>query len=190
MHDVIARADTRQRIAEQILDELDLVNLWSRFGTCNLVGAVAYHLVVAPDIDMEIFCPVLRIEDGFDIIQTCALHPKVKKTYYPGLASHRHHELAKKLMSGFGGVVTCELDTDLKGTLRFMDTLRLCQIGPSLGGAEALATHPATMSYYKQTPEERADLGILDELVRLAVGLEDPEDIISDLAQALDQIEK
>jgi hypothetical protein len=82
MSEVLARADTRQRIAEQILDELDLVNRWTRFGTCNLVGAVAYHLVVAPDIDMEIFCPDPRIEDGFEIIRACALYPRVTKTKF------------------------------------------------------------------------------------------------------------
>ncbi len=93
MNHVLARADTRQRIAERILDELDLISRWSRFGRCNLVGAVAYHLVVAPDIDMEIFCPDLKIEDGFEVIRACALHPKTTKTRFWNALGPPHHGL-------------------------------------------------------------------------------------------------
>lgn len=113
-------------------------------------------------------------------------HPRVKRVYYPGLPSHRHHELARKQMRGFGGVVTFEVDGDLEQTLTFLDSLKLCLIAPSLGGPESLITHPATVTYYTMTREERLEIGILDELVRLAVGFEDPEDIIADLDQALE----
>ena len=82
MNEIVSRAETRQQTAEHILRELDLVNRWSRFGTCHLVGAVAYGLVVAPDIDMEVFCPDPKIEDGFEIIRACALHPNVTKTRF------------------------------------------------------------------------------------------------------------
>ena len=75
MSDVLARADARQKIAEHILQELDLIDRWGRFGTCNVVGAVAYGLVVAPDIDIEIFCPQPRIEDGFDVLKACHCWP-------------------------------------------------------------------------------------------------------------------
>jgi len=112
-------------------------------------------------------------------------HARVRKVYYPGLPSHHHHELAKKYMRGFGGVVTFQVDGDLEDTLRFFDALRLCAIGPSLGGPESLLTHPATVSYYNNTPEERAAIGITDDLARLAVGFEESEDIIADLDQAL-----
>ncbi len=115
-------------------------------------------------------------------------HPKVKRVYYPGLPSHRHHKLAKKQMRGFGGVVTFEVDGNLEQTLRFLDSLKLCLIAPSLGGPETLITHPATVTYYTMTRDERIEIGILDELVRLAVGFEDPEDIIADLDQALEGI--
>ena len=115
-------------------------------------------------------------------------HPKVRRVYYPGLPSHRQHELAKKQMRGFGGVVTFEVDGNLEQTLKFLDSLELCLIAPSLGGPESLITHPATVTYYAITREERLAIGILDELIRLAVGLEDPEDIIADLDQALDSI--
>ncbi len=115
-------------------------------------------------------------------------HPKVKRVYYPGLPSHRHHELAKKQMKGFGGVVTFEVNGDFNQTLRFLDSLKLCLIGPSLGGPESLITHPATVTYYSLTREERLAIGVLDELVRLAVGFEDPEDIIADVDQALEKM--
>lgn len=115
-------------------------------------------------------------------------HPKVRRVYYPGLPSHRHHKLARKQMRGFGGVVTFEVDGNLEQTLRFLDSLKLCLIAPSLGGPETLITHPATVTYYTMTREERIEIGILDELVRLAVGFEDPEDIIADLDQALEGI--
>ncbi len=115
-------------------------------------------------------------------------HPKIRKIYYPGLPSHRHHEIASRQMTGFGAVVTFEIDGDLDGTLAFLDALKLCMLGPSLGGPETLITHPALNSYYTATREERYELGIIDELVRLSVGLEDPRDIIADLDQALARI--
>ncbi len=112
-------------------------------------------------------------------------HPKIKRVYYPGLPSHQQHELAKRHMRGFGGVVTFEVDGNLEQTLKFHDELKICLIAPSLGGAESLIVHPATVTYYSMTREERIEIGILDELVRLAVGFEDPEDITADLDQAL-----
>jgi len=115
-------------------------------------------------------------------------HPKIKRVYYPGLPSHQQHELAKKQMRGFGGVVTFLVDGDLEQTLKFHDELNLILIAPSLGGPESLIVHPATVTYYTMTREERIEIGILDELARLAVGFEDPEDIIYDLDQALAKI--
>jgi len=112
-------------------------------------------------------------------------HPKIRRVYYPGLPSHQQYELAKKQMRGFGGVVTFEIDGDLEQTLKFHNELKLCLIAPSLGGPESLIVHPATVTYYAMTREERIEIGILDELVRLAVGFEDPEDIMADLDQAL-----
>jgi cystathionine gamma-synthase len=107
--------------------------------------------------------------------------PRVRRVYYPGLSSHRYHQIAKKQMKGFGAVVTFEVEGNLEQTLRFLDGLKLCMLGPSLGGPETLVTHPALNSYYNISREERYKLGIIDELIRLSVGLEDPRDIISDL---------
>jgi cystathionine gamma-synthase len=107
--------------------------------------------------------------------------PKVRRVYYPGLPGHRHYKIAQKQMKGFGAVVTFEVDGNLEQTLKFLKGLKLCMLGPSLGGPETLVTHPALNSYYNITREERYKLGIIDELVRLSVGLEDPRDIMSDL---------
>jgi cystathionine gamma-synthase len=115
-------------------------------------------------------------------------HPKVRKVYYPGLKSHRHHEIARSQMKGFGAVVTFEINGDLDDTLAFLNALKLCLMGPSFGGPETLITHPALMSYYRESREERYRLGIVDELVRLSVGLEDPKDIIADLERGLARV--
>ncbi len=93
MNDLLEQAVARQQIAEHILCELDLVSRWNQVGTCNLVGAVAYHLVVAPDIDMEIACCEPKIEDGFEIMRACALHPNVIKVRFWNALGPPHHGL-------------------------------------------------------------------------------------------------
>ncbi len=124
-------------------------------------------------------------ENGQKVAEFLEKHPKVKRVYYPGLKSHPHHKIAKKQMKGFGGVVTFEVKDDTKYVLDVLSKLKIICIGPSLGGVESLITHPATVSYYKITREERLALGIKDGLIRLAVGIENAEDIIEDLKQAL-----
>lgn len=116
-------------------------------------------------------------------------HTKVRRVYYPGLASHRDHQKAVKYMSGFGGVVTFEVaTTDFAEIKQFLSSMRLFKIGPSFGGVEALITHPMTISYYDYSPEERKRLGILDELIRMSVGIEDFEDLQADVDQGLQHI--
>jgi cystathionine gamma-synthase len=112
-------------------------------------------------------------------------HPLVKRVYYPGLESHPHYQIAKRQMTGFGGVVTFETKGTLEPAKRFLNHLKLCYIAPSLGGVETLITHPATVTYYDCTRQQRYALGITDTLIRLAVGIENQEDIIGDLDQAL-----
>jgi cystathionine gamma-synthase len=114
--------------------------------------------------------------------------PKVKKVYYPGLESHPHHKVAKEQMAGFGGVVSFDLDTDLEGTRRFLNALRIPCIGASLGGVESIVSHPSTISYYELAREDRLAIGIADELVRYAVGIEEEEDLINDVEEALRNI--
>ncbi len=114
-------------------------------------------------------------------------HPGVKRVYYPGLESHPHHKIAAAQMSGFGGVVSFDIKGTLSTAKRFLDSLKLCYIAPSLGGVETLITHPGLVSYYNYTRSERYALGITDTLIRLAVGIEDPADIIADIDSALRQ---
>jgi cystathionine gamma-synthase len=113
-------------------------------------------------------------------------HPAVEKVYYPFLESHQHYDIAREQMTGGGCVVTFVMKGDLEAANRFMDNLDMILIGPSFGGPETLITHPATVSYYDYTREARYELGITDTLFRLAVGLEDTEDIIGDLARAFE----
>ena len=113
-------------------------------------------------------------------------HPAVARVYYPFLKSHRHYSIARQQMSGGGGVVTFEIKGTLATSKRFLDALQLCYIGPSLGGVETLITHPALISYYDYPRAKRIKLGITDTLFRLAVGIEDAEDLIDDLKHALE----
>lgn len=124
-------------------------------------------------------------ESGQKLAEYLEGNPKVKRVYYPGLASHPHYDVAKRQMKGFGGVVTFEVKDDATYALEFLSRLKIINIGPSLGGVESLITHPARISYYKVPREERIALGIKDGLIRLAVGVENVEDIIKDIDQAL-----
>jgi cystathionine gamma-synthase len=112
-------------------------------------------------------------------------HPAIERVWYPGLASHPDHEVAKKQMKGFGGVVSFEVRASLEETSRFIDTLRIPYIAPSLGGVDSLIEQPSLMSFFEKTTEERLELGIKDNLVRFAIGVEDANDLIADLEQAL-----
>jgi cystathionine gamma-lyase len=114
--------------------------------------------------------------------------PQVKSVRYPGLASHPQHDLARRQMRGFGGMITLHLDADLAGTRRFLETTRLFALAESLGGVESLIEHPAIMTHASIPPEQRAALGIEDNLVRLSVGIEDLADLQADLQTALNAI--
>jgi cystathionine gamma-synthase len=114
-------------------------------------------------------------------------HPAVRRVYYPGLPSHPDYAVAVEQMSAYGGVVSFELEADLAGTGKFIDQLQIPYIGPSLGGVESLVEQVALVSYYELSTEERAEIGISDSLVRLAVGIESADDLLADLAQALDK---
>ena len=113
------------------------------------------------------------------------VHPAVRRVWYPGLQSHPDHCVAARLMRGFSGVVTFEVETDLDGCCRFIDACRIPYLAPSLGGTESLIEMPAIMSFWDKTPEERLALGITDSLVRLSCGIEDADDLLSDLERAL-----
>lgn len=114
-------------------------------------------------------------------------HNKVKKVYYPGLASHPQHELAKKQMSGFGGMISIELGS-LENGKNLLRHVKIFALAESLGGVESLICHPASMTHGSVPLEDRLKLNLTDGLVRLSVGCEDAEDLISDIKNALDKV--
>jgi cystathionine gamma-lyase len=131
----------------------------------------------------------LRMErhcaNALDLARWLEQHPKVRKVIYPGLASHPQHELAKRQMRAFGGMITLCLASDLAGARRFLEKTKLFSLAESLGGVESLIEHPALMTHGSIPPDQRAALGIDDTLIRLSVGVEDLEDLREDLAEAL-----
>lgn len=112
-------------------------------------------------------------------------HPRIEAVIYPGLASHPHHELAKRQMDGFGGMLSVRVKDGLDGAKRFCERLELFTLAESLGGVESLVNHPAIMTHASIPPARRAELGIADDLVRLSVGVETLEDLRADLDRAL-----
>jgi cystathionine gamma-lyase/cystathionine beta-lyase/cystathionine gamma-lyase/homocysteine desulfhydrase len=114
-------------------------------------------------------------------------HKKVKKVFYPGLADHPQHALAKKQMTGFGAMISFETGS-LANANKMLKKVRICSLGESLGGVETLISHPATMTHAALGEKGRAEIGITDGMVRISVGIEDVEDIIADLDQALEAI--
>lgn len=125
-------------------------------------------------------------ENGMAVAKFLEQHPRVARVHYPGMPSHPDYTAASEQMRGFGGVVSFEVDGDIDVTSRVVDRMRLPYIAPSLGSVESMVVQPALMSFYGLSAEERLALGIRDNLIRLACGIEDADDIIADLAQALD----
>jgi cystathionine gamma-lyase/cystathionine beta-lyase/cystathionine gamma-lyase/homocysteine desulfhydrase len=122
--------------------------------------------------------------NGLAIAQFLAAHPKVRRVHYPGLPTHPQHELARKQMRGFGGMVSFELGS-LEAARRLLNAVRLIALAESLGGVESLIEHPAIMTHASVPAEVRKEIGISDALIRLSVGVEDVGDLIADLSQAL-----
>ncbi|HEX3658061.1 MAG TPA: PLP-dependent aspartate aminotransferase family protein [Pirellulales bacterium] len=127
-------------------------------------------------------------QNGQAVAEFLARHPKVEKVYYPGLPSHPYFDVARRTMRGFGGLVTFLIrDADWRKTAAVVDAVQLPRIGPSLGGVESLIEQPLVMSYYECSPEDRQRFGIPDNMIRLACGIENTEDLIADLGQALER---
>nr|MBF6609297.1 PLP-dependent transferase [Flavobacterium sp.] len=126
-------------------------------------------------------------ENGEKVAEFLNNHPKVKRVYYPGLADHPFHEIAKKQMKGFGGMVTFTFSSGAKAdSVKFLESLKVFTLAESLGGVESLANHPALMTHASIPEDKRRELGITDDLIRLSVGVEDSDDLIADLKQAFD----
>jgi cystathionine beta-lyase/cystathionine gamma-synthase len=122
--------------------------------------------------------------NGRQVADFLAGHKKVKKVFYPGLKDHAQHELAKRQMSGFGSMITFETGS-LANAAKMLKRLRVCSLGESLGGVETLISHPATMTHAGLGEKGRSAIGITDGMVRISVGIENVEDIVADLDQAL-----
>jgi cystathionine gamma-lyase len=134
----------------------------------------------------------LRVErsnaNALALAQWLERAPKVRKVFYPGLETHPQHGLARRQMSGFGGIVSIELASDLAGARRFLEACRVFTLAESLGGVESLIEHPALMTHATIPAAQRVELGISDTLIRLSVGIEHVEDQRADLQRALDQV--
>jgi cystathionine gamma-lyase/cystathionine beta-lyase/cystathionine gamma-lyase/homocysteine desulfhydrase len=134
---------------------------------------------------------VVRMErhesNGRAIAKWLSEQPKIVKVNYPGLPSHPHHELAKRQMKGFGAMISFDLGS-FENAGKFLERVRICSLGESLGGVETLISHPATMTHASIPEAERNRLGVTPGLVRISVGIEDVEDLVADLAQALEAV--
>jgi cystathionine gamma-lyase len=128
-------------------------------------------------------------ENALAIASWLESQPQVQRVIYPGLASHPQHELARRQMAGFGGMVSIELAADVDGVQRFFQCCKLFALAESLGGVESLIEHPASMTHAQLPAEQRRALGISDRLVRISVGIEDKQDLIAELQRALRAID-
>jgi len=125
-------------------------------------------------------------QNGQAVAEFLEGHRRVERVFYPGLSTHRDHEVARRTMRGYGGLVTFLVkDGTQRQTADVVDALRLPRIGPSLGGVESIVEQPIVMSYHDFTPEQRRAIGILDNMIRVSCGVENTEDLIADLDQAL-----
>ncbi|MCH5279397.1 MAG: aminotransferase class I/II-fold pyridoxal phosphate-dependent enzyme [Christensenellaceae bacterium] len=181
-------------IAGMAVGKADFITECSMFGLKDMTGAVlgpfeAYLIdrgLKTLDIRVQKHC-----DNAMKIARFLEGHPMVKRVIYPGLESHPRHELAKRQMkNGFGGIITFELNCDRERSAEFVNSLNLCTIAVSLGDAETLIEHPATMTHSTYTPEALEQAKIGESMLRLSVGLEDADDIIRDLDECLNRIEK
>lgn len=178
-------------IAGAACGKQDFMNQVRMFGLKDMTGAVLGTMeaflilrgMKTLDIRMDRHCCSARA-----IAEFLNKHPKVDKVYYPGLPSHPGHEIAKKQMSDFGGMISFEVKGGRAAGAKLLNNLELCSLAVSLGDAETLIEHPATMTHSTYTPEELAAAGIPESLVRLSVGLENVEDIIADLEMGLTHV--
>ena len=177
-------------IAGMAVGTKEFINECNMFGLKDMTGAVlgpfeAFLIdrgMKTLDIRVQKHC-----DNAMKVARFLESHPMVERVLYPGLESHPRHELAKKQMhNGFGGIITFELKCSREKSAEFVNSLKLCTIAVSLGDAETLIEHPATMTHSTYTPEELAQAGIGESMLRLSVGLEDAEDIIEDLRAGLD----
>ncbi len=159
---------------------------FAQFATGGTLGPMDSYLILRGIKTLH-----LRVqrhcENGAKVADFLNKHAAVKRVYYPGLASHPHHDIAKKQMhGGFGGMVTFTFKSGkMEDAVKFLENVKVFTLAESLGGVESLANHPTTMTHASVPPEKRAEIGITDDLVRLSVGVEDIEDLLLDIENAL-----
>ena len=155
--------------------------------TGSVLGPTEAHLIIRGlktfEIRMQRHC-----DNAQKVAEFLEKHPKIDKVYYPGLIKHPGHEIAKKQMKGFGGIMSFELKGGFDAGKTLLNNVKLCALAVSLGDTETLIQHPASMTHSAYSKEELKEAGIPEGLVRLSVGLENVEDIIEDLEQALNQV--
>ena len=174
-------------IAGAVCGKAELIREIRLFGlataTGSVLGAFEAYLILRGlktlELRMQRHCASATI-----LAEFLNNHPKITKVYFPGLSDHPNHEIAKKQMADFGGMISFEVSSKADG-IKLLDNLELCTLAVSLGDAETLVEHPASMTHATYSPEELAESGIPEGLVRLAVGLENVEDIIADLEKGL-----
>ena len=178
-------------IAGAVIGRSDFIQTVKLFGIKDMTGSVlgpqeaflVQRGLKTLEIRMQRHCASAR-----RIAEHLSRHPKVAKVYYPGLAEHPGHEVAAKQMADFGGMIAFEVRGGRSAGSTLLDGLKLCSLAVSLGDAETLVEHPASMTHSTYSPEDLAEAGIAEGLVRISVGLENPEDIIADLEQGLARI--
>ena len=178
-------------IAGLVITNKELADQIRFVGLKDMTGAVlgpqdAYYIIRGMktfEIRMERHC-----KNAKKVVEFLNKHPKIERVYYPGLETHPGHEIAKKQMKDFGAMISFELKGGFEAGKTLLNNLKLCSLAVSLGDTETLIQHPASMTHSPYTKEEREAAGITDGLVRLSVGLENVEDIITDLEQGLEKI--
>jgi len=158
------------------------------FATGGILGPQDSYLVLRGiktlAVRMDRHC-----SNGMKVAKFLENHPKIAHVYYPGLENHPQHEIAKKQMKDFGGMVTFTLTSGKKeDAFKILENLSVFTLAESLGGVESLANHPATMTHASIPAEKRAEIGITDDLIRLSVGIEDIDDLLEDLEQVLNLV--
>ncbi|MEZ5967507.1 MAG: methionine gamma-lyase [Hyphomonas sp.] len=175
-------------VAGMVLGRADAIKEVRMIGVKDMTGSVMSPfnaMLVMRGLKTLQLRMARHCESGMKVAQWLEAQPGVETVYYPGLPSHPQHELAKHQMDGFGGMIALELKGGYEAGIAMMNRLRMIRRAVSLGDAESLIQHPASMTHSTYTEEERLEHGISNGLIRLSVGLEDVEDILADLADAL-----
>ena len=175
-------------VAGMVLGRADAIKEVRMIGVKDMTGSVMSPfnaMLVMRGLKTLQLRMARHCESGMKVAEWLETQPGVATVYYPGLASHPQHELAKRQMGGFGGMIAFELEGGYEAGIQMMNRLQLIRRAVSLGDAETLIQHPASMTHSTYTSEERLEHGISDGLIRLSVGLEDVGDILADLADAL-----